>query len=377
MLTRRPSVAAPPSAASTTAAAPAPQRASNVVPSPGRSASDTTTNTTRADPAPIASAPAFRASIPAWGEPHNSAPCTLPARPSAATKNARLGPSANGGRLVPQKIASTASGPTLAASSAADAASQASVRVSSSGAQAPIWLRPDRPHAAPMSAVATRSAGAAAPTPRSQAPARASELLVIGCSETAGNATTEPSVGGATAPSGLARATSSAVRIVSIPAPSDLEAGGTARQTCARSPTRSPKRVLTPDVSKSGTSSGARLADLEAMSTKLCQLRTLGVHVAIDDFGTGYSSLSYLKRLDLCPELDKSLLDTVEADVAIVHAAIVGNAGRARRSCRHEPQDDTRDSPDARTCRRSRRAVVSSWSACPVVVPKPSGCSRS
>ena len=59
---------------------------------------------------------------------------------------------------------------------------------------------------------------------------------------------------------------------------------------------------------------------------KLRQIRTSGVRVAIDDFGTGYSSLSYLKRLPIdVLKLDKSLLDTidtVEADVAIVQAAI-------------------------------------------------------
>ena len=50
------------------------------------------------------------------------------------------------------------------------------------------------------------------------------------------------------------------------------------------------------------------------------------MRVAIDDFGTGYSSLSYLKRLPIdVLKLDKSLLDTidtVDADVAIVQAAI-------------------------------------------------------
>ena len=40
--------------------------------------------------------------MPACGEPASSAPPTSARRPSAAARNARLGPSANGGRLVPQ-----------------------------------------------------------------------------------------------------------------------------------------------------------------------------------------------------------------------------------------------------------------------------------
>ena len=61
---------------STTAAAPAPQRASNPVPGPGRSASDATTSAMRADPAATASAAAVSASIPACVEPARSAPPT-------------------------------------------------------------------------------------------------------------------------------------------------------------------------------------------------------------------------------------------------------------------------------------------------------------
>jgi diguanylate cyclase (GGDEF)-like protein/PAS domain S-box-containing protein len=38
------------------------------------------------------------------------------------------------------------------------------------------------------------------------------------------------------------------------------------------------------------------MEDVEGVSLRLAQLRTLGVGIAIDDFGTGFSSLSYLQR---------------------------------------------------------------------------------
>ena len=100
----------PPSLPMTNAAAPAPQRASKPVPSPGRTASDAITSATRAVPAATASTPAPSASMPAWAEPALSVPEIVRAQPNAAAKNAKLGPSAKGGRLVPQNSPSTASG---------------------------------------------------------------------------------------------------------------------------------------------------------------------------------------------------------------------------------------------------------------------------
>src|SRR5947207_3051969 len=91
-----------PSNARTTAAAPAPQRASNPVPGPGRSASEATTRATRAEPAEMESVPAASASMPACADPAHRAPPTVAARLNEAARNAKLGPSAEGGRLVPQ-----------------------------------------------------------------------------------------------------------------------------------------------------------------------------------------------------------------------------------------------------------------------------------
>jgi EAL domain-containing protein (putative c-di-GMP-specific phosphodiesterase class I) len=42
---------------------------------------------------------------------------------------------------------------------------------------------------------------------------------------------------------------------------------------------------------------GIFVRDLETVTARLDELRSLGVSIALDDFGTGYSSLSYLGRL--------------------------------------------------------------------------------
>ena len=103
---------------------------------------------------------------PACGEPAHSAPPERCDRPIARASTAWLGPSANGGRVVPHHSPSTMSVWSPDAASARPAASAARVRVSSSGAQTAAWPLPPRPHAPPMSDAATRHAGAAAPTAR-------------------------------------------------------------------------------------------------------------------------------------------------------------------------------------------------------------------
>src|SRR5207244_3275796 len=79
-----------------------------------------------------------------------------------------------------------------AAAIAAVAASHASVRVSSSVAQAAIRPQPPRPHAAPMSPAFRRNAGAPAPTPRSRAGDPVGDVEDICAPKGRGNTTPEP-----------------------------------------------------------------------------------------------------------------------------------------------------------------------------------------
>ncbi len=77
----------------------------------------------------------------------------------------QLGPSANGGREVPHHSPSMSTGEIPAAESAPSAACQARVSVSSSGPHTAMTARPPlRPHAAPMSAAASRHDGTPTPT---------------------------------------------------------------------------------------------------------------------------------------------------------------------------------------------------------------------
>ena len=68
------------------------------------------------------------------------------------------------------------------------------------------------------------------------------------------------------------------------------------------------------------------VSDIEAMSTRLRELKGLGVLLAIDDFGTGYSSLSYLRRFPIdMLKIDKAFVDGIgrgREDTALAHAII-------------------------------------------------------
>lgn len=66
---------------------------------------------------------------------------------------------------------------------------------------------------------------------------------------------------------------------------------------------------LAPERLEVEVTESAAIADIEACSSVLAALRSLGVTTAMDDFGTGYSSLSQLKRLPL---------DAVKVDRAFV-----------------------------------------------------------
>ena len=112
------------------------------------------------EPAPIASAAPSSASMPACGEPAQQCAARRGATARcAAASTAWLGPSANGGRVVPHQSPSTMSVWRPEAASARPAASAARVRMSSSGAQTAAWPRPPRPQAAATSAAARRQPG--------------------------------------------------------------------------------------------------------------------------------------------------------------------------------------------------------------------------
>jgi diguanylate cyclase (GGDEF)-like protein/PAS domain S-box-containing protein len=71
------------------------------------------------------------------------------------------------------------------------------------------------------------------------------------------------------------------------------------------------------------------LANIEEMSRRLNEIRTLGVSFAVDDFGTGYSSLSYLRRLPITIlKIDKSFVDDIgkNPDDEAISMAIISMA---------------------------------------------------
>jgi diguanylate cyclase (GGDEF)-like protein/PAS domain S-box-containing protein len=90
--------------------------------------------------------------------------------------------------------------------------------------------------------------------------------------------------------------------------------------------------ALEPDLLCLEITESAVMADPDAASDALAQLKALGVHLAIDDFGTGYSSLGQLKALlpvDTI-KIDKSFVDGITSggeDHAIIDAVLRLAAG--------------------------------------------------
>ncbi|MFM0139840.1 EAL domain-containing protein [Caballeronia grimmiae] len=68
------------------------------------------------------------------------------------------------------------------------------------------------------------------------------------------------------------------------------------------------------------------MADPEAASATLQEMKAIGLRLSIDDFGTGYSSLAYLKRFPLdCLKIDRTFINDLPHDlddVAITKAII-------------------------------------------------------
>ena len=68
------------------------------------------------------------------------------------------------------------------------------------------------------------------------------------------------------------------------------------------------------------------MADTDLTTTKLRELRELGVRLSVDDFGTGFSSLSYLRTFPIDSlKIAKPFLDNVpdgEQETALVRGII-------------------------------------------------------
>lgn len=66
------------------------------------------------------------------------------------------------------------------------------------------------------------------------------------------------------------------------------------------------------------------MTSIEDATSKLLELKELGVHLSLDDFGTGFSSLTYLRRLPVeTLKIDKSFIDMITADTQ--GAKIIGS----------------------------------------------------
>jgi EAL domain-containing protein (putative c-di-GMP-specific phosphodiesterase class I) len=56
----------------------------------------------------------------------------------------------------------------------------------------------------------------------------------------------------------------------------------------------------------------ALMHNIEATSSRLGDIKALGVRIAVDDFGTGYSSLAYLRRFPVdCIKIDRQFTNAV------------------------------------------------------------------
>jgi hypothetical protein len=80
----------------------------------------------------------------------------------------------------------------------------------------------------------------------------------------------------------------------------------------------------------------AVMADVDATSATLQQLRKLGIAIAVDDFGTGYSSLTYVKRFPVTSlKIDRSFVGGlgVDDDDAAIVSSVISLARAIRVEC--------------------------------------------
>ena len=80
----------------------------------------------------------------------------------------------------------------------------------------------------------------------------------------------------------------------------------------------------------------AVMADVDATSATLRELRRLGLAIAVDDFGTGYSSLTYVKRFPVTRlKIDRSFVGGlgVDADDDAIVASVVSLARAVHIEC--------------------------------------------
>ncbi len=97
-------------------------------------------------------------------------------------------------------------------------------------------------------------------------------------------------------------------------APLEISVNISARQLASRGLVAEVERALSdtglaPSLLVLEITESAVVEDVAAASSRLRELRGLGIRIAMDDFGTGYSSLSYLRRLPIdILKIDKSFL---------------------------------------------------------------------